>query len=252
MTEKDDLVVTTYAERPEYVPRVYDMDDAWPRFMGHDKVANALLWRVVETFPQLCSVATLDGRPVARARAAPFAQHAQGRDGTLPDGGWDTVMMWAFDDHADGVPTDTVTALEVAIDPAHQGRGLSTRMLGAMRQAATAAGFRELVAPVRPNEKHREPHTPTAEYAARTRPDGLPADAWLRVHVRAGATIESVAPTSMTIAGSLAEWRDWTGLPFATSGPVEVPEALVPVHCDLEQDHAVYVEPNVWVRHRLR
>jgi hypothetical protein len=25
----------------------------------------------------------------------------------------------------------------------------------------------------------------------------------------------------------------------------------VPVHCDVEQDFAVYVEPNVWVRHAL-
>jgi len=32
---------------------------------------------------------------------------------------------------------------------------------------------------------------------------------------------------------------------------VIVPEALVPVHCDAEHDHAVYVEPNVWVEHAL-
>src|SRR3954447_2756731 len=82
-TAPDDLVVTTYAERPEYVPRVYDMADAWPRFMGHDKVANALFWRVVGTFPELCSVATVDGRPVARARAAPFALHGGDRQGKL-------------------------------------------------------------------------------------------------------------------------------------------------------------------------
>jgi hypothetical protein len=25
----------------------------------------------------------------------------------------------------------------------------------------------------------------------------------------------------------------------------------VPVVCDVEHDYAVYVEPNVWVRHRL-
>jgi len=29
-----------------------------------------------------------------------------------------------------------------------------------------------------------------------------------------------------------------------------VPGALVPVHVDLVQDHAVYVEPNVWMVHR--
>jgi hypothetical protein len=35
------------------------------------------------------------------------------------------------------------------------------------------------------------------------------------------------------------------------SGDVEVPGALSPVHVCLEQDHAVYVEPNVWIHHRL-
>lgn len=38
---------------------------------------------------------------------------------------------------------------------------------------------------------------------------------------------------------------------FAASGQVAVPGALAPVHVSLEQDHGVYVEPNVWVRHTL-
>jgi hypothetical protein len=90
-----------------------------------------------------------------------------------------------------------------------------------------------------------------AGYITSTRPDGLPVDAWLRVHVRAGATIIGVAPASMTMAGSLAEWRQWTGLPFDTTDRVVVPGALTPVICDVEHDYAVYVEPNVWVRHDL-
>ena len=61
------------------------------------------------------------------------------------------------------------------------------------------------------------PHTPMGEYAARTRDDGLPHDPWLRVHVRAGGVIDRVAPASMVILGTLAEWREWTGLPFAAA-----------------------------------
>jgi hypothetical protein len=88
-------------------------------------------------------------------------------------------------------------------------------------------------------------------YITMMREDGLPADPWLRVHVRAGGQILRVAPASMVMVGSLADWRAWTGLPFDRSGDVIVPEALVPVHCDVEHDHAVYVEPNVWVEHDL-
>ena len=40
------------------------------------------------------------------------------------------------------------------------------------------------------------------------------------------------------------------GLPFDSTGPVVVPRALAPVHCDVEHGVAVYVEPNVWARHR--
>jgi hypothetical protein len=36
------------------------------------------------------------------------------------------------------------------------------------------AGFRDLVAPVRPTQKHRYPRMPMAEYVATTRDDGLP------------------------------------------------------------------------------
>lgn len=56
----------------------------------------------------------------------------------------------------------------------------------------------------------------------------------------------------MVIAGTLEEWRNWTGLPMDTSGPVEVSGALTPVLCDIEHGNAVYIEPNVWVRHRTR
>ena len=47
----------------------------------------------------------------------------------------------------------------------------------------------------------------------------------------------------MVIVGTLAEWREWTGLLFERSGIAIVPGALSPVHVSLEQDHAVYVEP---------
>ncbi len=113
-----------------------------------------------------------------------------------------------------------------------------------------AKGHSTLYAPVRPNGK-TDAHQPMTEYVEQLRDDGLPHDPWLRVHVKAGATIVQVAPRSMVIAGTLAEWREWTGLQFDTTGDVIVPKALVPVHCDVRHDHAVYVEPNVWVRHDL-
>ncbi|MFE9425096.1 N-acetyltransferase [Kitasatospora sp. NPDC006697] len=248
-----ELTVTTLAERPEYADRLWGMPDSWAAFMLHDTAANACFGLVPELFPEYVLIATdRDGELVARGLSAPFALTSPKRGGLLPDRGWDAVLLWAVADHRRGDTPDTVTALEIAIRPDAQGTGLSTTLLTAMRRNAAARGFTDLVAPVRPSAKHQEPDTPMSDYAFRSRPaDGLPHDPWLRVHVRAGATIEKVAPASMTIPGSLPEWRTWTGLPFDTPGPVLVPGALVPVHCDVTAGVAVYVEPNVWVRHRL-
>ncbi|MEU3777001.1 N-acetyltransferase [Streptomyces sp. NPDC032472] len=245
------LKITTIAQRPELADRLWDMADSWPAFSQHDSLAWLLYPRMVAELPEYVLIATEGDTVVARGFSVPFAQHAPGRDGVLPARGWDQVLMWAFSDLRRGVAPDTVSAIEISVDTARQGEGLSGLMLAAMRDNARERGFAEVVAPVRPSGKPAEPDTPIREYAYRTREDGLPHDSWLRVHVRAGGVIDSVAPLSMTITGSLADWRTWTGLPFDTAGPVHVPGALTPVHCDPEQGYAAYVEPNVWVRHPI-
>ncbi len=169
----------------------------------------------------------------------------------MPATGWDEVLRWAFADRQRGTPPGTVSAIDVTVRSDRLGRGLSGLLLDAMRRNAAFLGFAELVAPVRPTAKQQEPGTPMTAYAHRTRPGGLPADPWLRTHVRAGGVIDSVAPASMVVTGSLAQWRAWTGVPFAAPGPPPVPGGLCPVLCVPDDGCAVYAEPNVWVRHRL-
>jgi hypothetical protein len=190
------------------------------------------------------------GDVVADAHAVQLALDTAGRR-TLPSGGWEQAVVWAFDDKRRGVAPDTACALNISVAVSIRGQGMARLMLDALRRAAADAGLATLIAPVRPTRKEREPRTPMTEYAFRTRSDGLPFDPWLRTHVRAGGRILGVAPVSWLVAGSLAEWRGWTGLPFDADAEVEVPGGLVPVHVDLEADHGVYVEPNVWVRHDL-
>ncbi|WP_329387660.1 N-acetyltransferase [Streptomyces sp. NBC_01351] len=245
------IKITTLAERPELAGRLWDMTDSWPEFAQHDALAWLLYPRMVAEFPEYVLIATDGDAVVARGFSLPFALHAPGRDGVLPAQGWDRILMWAFSDRRRGVEPDTVSAIEISVATDRQGEGLSGLMLAALRENARARGFAEAVAPVRPSGKPAEPDTSIHEYAYRTRADGLPYDPWLRVHVRAGGVVDSVAPLSMTINGSLDQWREWTGLPFDEAGPVRVPGALAPVHCVPEQGYAVYVEPNVWVRHPL-
>ncbi|GGQ24592.1 hypothetical protein GCM10010279_35660 [Streptomyces mutabilis] len=193
-------------KRSEMLDRVREMADSWPAFAVEDLSANAHCPRIAVELPQYGQFAEDEhGEVVAHGHSVPFALHTEGR-GTLPARGWAEVLVWAFSDLRRGVRPDTVSAVTVA--PHDQGLGLSGRMLAAMRDNARALGFREVVAPVRPSAKHLEPHAPIEEYARRLRPDGLPHDPWLRVHARAGATVDSVAPASMTVwrlAGPVAE-----------------------------------------------
>lgn len=261
MTENLDpgrLVVATLAERRDLRQKVFgpEIQSAIPEFLRHDPTAalyygDAALSRYLEYALVAVDPAEAN-RPVARAFCVPFAfgDGTPGRE-MLPDGGWDAVIRWAHDDHLAQRPPNAVSALEIMVAPRLHRRGVSQVMLAAMRDNIRRLGFRELFAPLRPTEKDKEPLASFAEYAGRRRADGLPFDAWVRTHVRAGATILKPAPRSVVIAGTLAEWRTWTGLPFDRSDPTIVPGALNPVHVSCEQDHAVYVEPNLWVRHPL-
>ncbi|WP_171074793.1 N-acetyltransferase [Nonomuraea basaltis] len=244
------LRVTTLAERPEFASSLFAMDHTWHEFVFNDPIADLFYPIATTAYADYVLVADDDaepGRLVARGCMIPY--RAGGAE--LPDDGWDGVIRRGWLARERGLRPDAISALEISIRRDVQGTGLSSLMLAAMRDRAARLGFTELVAPVRPNRKHLEPHTPISEYAFRTRDDGLPYDPWLRVHVRAGGKIVKVAPRSMVVAGTPAEWRKWTELPFDRTGAVEVPGALSPVHCYVEQDHAVYVEPNVWVSHPL-
>jgi GNAT superfamily N-acetyltransferase len=246
------LVATTYAERPDLIDAAEALVDAgWPAFMSADPVEVRCWDRLAAEVPEL-QVVLLDparGVPVAVGNAVPFAW--DGDDASLPADGWDHVLSHGVDGGPGASATAAASALAVTIDPAHRGRGLSRLVLDAMRAAAAARGCTDLVAPVRPNHKARHPLVPLEEYVTWLDPRGRPADPWLRVHTKMGATIVGICPRSMTIPGTLAEWAAWTGLRPVADGPHVIPGGLVPVEVDRAAGIATYVEPNVWVRHRL-
>ena len=248
LPEVTDVRVWSLEERPDLVTAFGDMPTSWAEFMRHDPAAWAL-GSLREVYPGFHLVAVADEEPGAFARSTPFPW--SGLDEDLSDQGWDDVVGRALRAHMGGRTPDAVSALEIAVHPDWQGRGLSAQMLGHLREVSRRHGFSDLVAPVRPSAKHLEPRTPMSVYALRCRDDGLPHDPWLRTHVRAGGRIVRVCPAAMCIAETLATWRSWTGMAFDTDGDVIVPSALAPVHTSLADNRAVYVEPNVWVRHRL-
>jgi len=232
------------AERPELLQRRGELGAAWDEFMYHDAVANVFWERQYEEFPDLqLYLVDEDDRLLAESNAVviPFGP------GELPDDGWDAALERAFA----GEQAKAVSAIAITIGVDQRGRGLSKTMLEGMRKAVAARGLSDLVAPVRPSQKHVYPLTPIDRYVGWRRDDGKLLDAWLRTHEQAGAELVRVAPRSMRISGSVADWESWTGLLFPETGSYVVPGALVPVEIDRERDEGVYVEPNVWMHHKI-
>ena len=231
-------------ERPELLERRRELGAVWDEFMYHDAVSDVHWVRQYESFPDLQLFLVDDeDRLLAECNAVPVPF---GPD-ELPDEGWDAALEQAFA----GRPARAASAIAITIGVDHRGLGLSRTMLTGMREAVAARGLSDLVAPVRPSQKHRYPLTPIDRYVEWRRDDGRLLDPWLRVHEQAGAELIRVAPRSMRITGSVADWEEWTGMAFPETGTYVVPGALVPVQIDRAQDEGVYVEPNVWMHHRL-
>jgi len=233
-------------ERPDLLPAMWSVPNPWPRFMLQDLVADLYYDLLPTRYPELQLLALDQGRVLARLNAVPMRWSGQDED--LPEQGWDHALGMAF---RPGMPAGAtaVSLIEARMDPAATSRGLSAQLLVAAREHVRRLGYADLLAPIRPTLKHLEPDTPMVDYLDRQRPDGLPHDPWLRTHLRIGGRLVRICPAAMTIAGSLREWREWTALPFDRSGPAYVEGALNPVHVSVENDYAVYVEPNVWIDH---
>jgi len=237
--------VVSLAERPELEERA-PFGPGWPKFIFHDPVAKQYIETVFRRFADL-HLLLLDERDeiVAGGWAVTFAWN--GRPDDLPPG-WDGALERAVLHDADGVESNTLAPMATEVPAAHRGKGLSRDVLGALRGRAAERDL-AMIAPARPTLKHRYPLTPIERYAAWTTPDGAPFDPWLRTHYRLGAEVFAIAPSSMVIEGTVAEWEEWTDMRFPETGRYVVPDALDLVDIDLETDRGRYVEPAVWMRH---
>jgi hypothetical protein len=242
------LRIYTARERPDLGERGRETSAVWPEYNVHSPISNRYWSRLLPELPdhQFVLYDEAADEIVAQGHTAPLVW-----DGTvegLPDG-FDAVLPTAFALLEAGTRPTTLCALAVQIPAAHQGRGHSATMLGAMREIAARHGLGALIAPVRPSQKERYPLVPIGRYAAWRRPDGLPFDAWMRVHARLGGTVLRPEPQSLMIPGKVAEWETWTRLRFPESGDYWFPRGLATVRIDVEADTGVYWEPNVWMLH---
>jgi len=219
--------------------------------MLHDPVANRYWKEMYAAFPDLQFMLRdpVSEEVVAVGVSAALAWNFE-IDG-WPEGGWNWAIARAVEDHRERRTPNAQCGLVVAIAPNHQGKGLSTKMLKAMKALGQRHRFEVLVIPVRPNLKSRYPLIPIERYITWRRGDGRPFDTWLRSHTSVGADIIGPCLRSTLIEGTVSEWEEWAKMEFPDSGSYVVPGALVPVEIDRTLDRGVYLEPNVWVRHPM-
>jgi GNAT superfamily N-acetyltransferase len=249
----DRFQVITSPTRADYRDLVRGLNKtAWPEFMLHDQVANELWHELLDRFPeyQLALYDTENNRVAAMGNSFPIRWEDALE--ALPEGGWDWAFEEAVKDHKQGLSPNYHCAIQVVIHSDYRGHRLSPPMIEAVRAVTKAKGLQALIIPVRPSEKSKYPLISMADYLTWKNEEGLPFDAWLRVHARLGGKIIKTCHESKTIRGTRAEWEAWTMLKFPQSGEYIIPDALVPMEMNVEKDEGIYVEPNVWMLHPLK
>mgnify|MGYP006916516597 CR=1 FL=1 len=106
-----------------------------------------------------------------------------------------------------------------------------------------------MVLPLRPILKSKYPLIAFEKYISWKEADGSPFDPWLRVHTKLDGLPLGIADDSITIHGSIQDWEMWTGMRFPETGSYIIPEAMIPIRVDREQNAGIYIEPNLWVQH---
>ncbi len=236
----------------DYRDRAGDLAEvSWPEFMLHDPNADENWHELFDRFKeyQFALLDTENDCMAAMGNSLPFYWDRSLEE--LPEGGWDWVFLRAIANHEQGIQPNIQSAIQINIHPDYRSQGISGEMVAAMRAIGKSGGFRYLVAPVRPNQKSSYPLISIDDYIKWTNAEGLPFDAWLRVHARAGARIIKPCHEAMTIPGTRLEWEEWTGLKFPQSGSYYIPGALNPMEMDIEKDQGLYIEPNVWMVHEI-
>ena len=244
--------VITPSTREDYRDLVRGLNKAvWPEFMLHDAVAATHWHELLDRFTdyQLALYDTEGKRVAAMGNSYPLSWETALDD--LPEGGWDWSFVESVKQHMLNISPNMQCAIQVAVRGEYQGHGLSTRVLQSLHEIGTSKGLEKLIVPVRPNEKSNYPLVSMDDYITWKNEDGLPLDPWLRVHVRMGGRIVKVCHESKIIRGTRADWEEWTDLKFLQNGQYIIPGALNPIEMNIEKDKGTYVEPNVWMVHKI-
>lgn len=220
----------------------------WPEFMQHDSTVLTHWPGLYTRFPEFQFALFEDEVLSGVGNSLPLCWEQSFSE--LSDRGLDWAMDKADRDYSLGRRPTILVGLQILINPACQGRGLSYKMLDIMKEIAYRNGLAHVALPVRPTLKSSYPLIPMEDYMHWLDKEDRPFDPWIRVHIKAGGKMLHTCHRSMDISGTITEWEEWTQTEFHTSGDYIIDQALVPVRVDTKKNRGQYLEPNVWFVHK--
>ncbi|MGM0446137.1 MAG: GNAT family N-acetyltransferase [Bacillota bacterium] len=223
--------------------------DLWPKFMFHDPISNKYWNELFSLYPDYQYSLKSNGEIIGIGNCLPLFWNKEFKK--LPERGWDWALEKGIEDKKKNITPNTLCGLQIAVAKDHQNKGVSRLLLKEMVDTAEEFNLNNIIIPIRPSLKSNYPLTDMDEYITWKREDGLPYDPWLRVHLIFGGEIIKVCHKAMKIEGTINEWEKWTNLKFFESGRYIVKGALNPIKINIENDVGEYIEPNVWILHKV-
>ena len=249
--DKEPFAVITCADHPEFFNASIDLEnEIWDElsFLDYTSAHHAHYDELMERFPEyhLCMVDLESRELIATGTCVPL--HVAD-SAPLPPEGWDWLVDTAM--AQDGMNANIVGGLSISVARQHRDRGLARDMIDAMLALAASKNLSSVIVPVRPVGKCEHPFVPMEQYVEWVDERGRIFDPWLRSHVAVGGEIMGVCGRSMIVEQPLEFWKPWTQSEPDQEGRVPFKGALVPLDVDLHTGVGRYVEPNVWVSHRV-
>ena len=244
------LTHTTLAAEPDLK---VDYDEiahtVWPEYIFHD-VNTLKYWARIEAyFPEFQMLFRHRNEVIGFANSVPIRWDLPLTE--LPQQGWDWLLERSVEDYENGRTPNLIAGLNISLRSEFQGRGLSYQIISALKERGRFMGFPKAIFPVRPSKKHLHPRMTMKEYLGQTNEKGEIFDPWLRAHLRLGGIQLHTCNESMLIIGTFKEWELWSKQKLKAGSEIIVPGGLVPVTFDKHSDTGTYLEPNVWVTHKL-
>lgn len=164
----------------------------------------------------------------------------------LSDDGW----RWAYRQAHLSLSANTIALQQVTVLPGFRGHNFSEYLIQLAKKLAHSFNINHMIVPVRPVIKHQYPTMPMESFIERI-VSGELSDPWLNRHSLEGASMLNICARSIVINASIRWWEQQLNLSLNRTGEEVIPFAITPLKVNIDNQVALYEEPNIWYYYSL-